>query len=83
MGFKRPLVRFQSLGPKKSPVTAGLRGFFLFRTLFCGIVTPLTSSKWEKRAFGRIIANGRKKRDMAPHRFNTASGMVRGDRDVC
>ena len=22
MGFKRPLVRFQSLGPKKSPVTA-------------------------------------------------------------
>ena len=47
------------------------------------IVTPLTSSKWEKRAFGRIIANGRKKRDMAPHRFNTASGMVRGDRDVC
>ena len=23
------------------------------------------------------------KRDMAPHRFNTASGMVRGDRDVC
>ena len=24
MGFKRPLVRFQSLGPKKSPVTARL-----------------------------------------------------------
>ena len=33
--------------------------------LSCGIVTPLTSSKWEKRAFGRIIANGRKKRDTA------------------
>ena len=28
---------------------------------FYNIITPLTSSKWEKRAFGRIIANGRKK----------------------
>ena len=28
MGFKRPLVRFQSLGPKKSPVTARVTGLF-------------------------------------------------------
>ena len=40
-----------------------MQGGTSFRTLSCGIVTPLTSSKWEKRAFGRIIANGRKKRD--------------------
>ena len=30
MGFKRPLVRFQSLGPKKSPVTARVTGLFFF-----------------------------------------------------
>ena len=40
-----------------------MQGGASFRTLSCGIVTPLTSSKWEKRAFGKIIANGRKKRD--------------------
>ena len=40
-----------------------MQGGTSFQTLSCGIVTPLTSSKWEKRAFGRIIANGRKKRD--------------------
>ena len=42
-----------------------MQGGTSFRTLSCGIVTPLASSKWEKRAFGRIIANGRKKRDTA------------------
>ena len=29
-----------------------------FRTLSCGIITPLTSSKWEKRAFGLIAEIG-------------------------
>ena len=42
-----------------------MQGGANFQTLSCGIITPPTSSKWEKRAFGRIIANGQKRRDTA------------------
>ncbi len=42
-----------------------MQGGTNFQTLSCGIITSPTFSKWEKRAFGRIIANGQKRRDTA------------------
>ncbi len=42
-----------------------MQGGTNFQTLSCGIITSPTSLKWEKRAFGRIIANGQKRRDTA------------------
>ena len=53
-----------------------------FRTLSCGIITPHSSSKWEKRAFGRLLQMGRKKKGyrncerMAAHIFATAQNGI-------
>ena len=48
MGFKRPLVRIQSLGPRnpQSFETQGVAGFFLsFRPLLITRITRLISQK--------------------------------------